>query len=107
MATLDNLINELEVSCKAPQAFLEQARAYVIANGKGIYSISSEYSDFTIFKEAATSLEDIRKEVQDGEDGQLDEDEESCDYFADFNTPEDAAQGFLFGEGWFSVDITA
>lgn len=105
MATLNDLLNELVTIQEAPEEFLEKVKATVAAGGNGIYSISTEYGDFCIGKESAASLDEVRKQVQDEIDADADEDDESWDYFADF-MDETVPEGFLYGEGWYSVEIT-
>lgn len=104
MATLNDLIVELETNCDAPAEFLEEVKSVVAEYGKGLYTINTEYGNFQIHKDSNLTVEEVRAEVQANLDADVDEDER-WDYFEDFND-EDTPKGFLFGEGWFCVDIT-
>ena len=102
MATVQELIDEL-VICDASSDFVAAAKDFVAANGSGLYNISTEYGNFEISRATEDSLEEVRNTIQ----SEIDEDGDGWDYFADFNTGSDARDGFLFGEGWFVVDIKA
>lgn len=105
MATLNDLLRELTVEDGAEAEFLAKVKAFIELNGKGVYTISTEYGDYCISKDPAASLDEVRNQVQGDIDADADEDDPEWDYFADFNDDETPA-GFLFGEGWYCVDIT-
>ena len=103
MASITKLVEVLSSEYEVDSNEIASMVNYIRENGVGIYSIEHEYNVYKVSKENVTSLEEIRYEINESHnDG---EDEENWeDYFEPFAEP--AIEGFLFGETFFSVNIT-
>jgi hypothetical protein len=105
MTTLANLNNMLVNEYECPESDLNKILSYISENGTGIYSISHEYNIYGIMQENFKSLSEMRDTLNAEENEGWDE-EDQYDIFEDFNDGDPDMTGFLFGETFFSVNIT-
>jgi len=103
MASITKLVEVLSSEYEVDSNEIASIVNYIRENGVGIYSIEHEYNEYNVSKEKVTSLQEIRDEINESHnDGEAEENWE--DYFEPFAEP--AIEGFLFGETFFSVNIT-
>lgn len=102
MATLNDLYDVFVVGFENEELDFQPLKDYITQNGPGIYSISTEYGENSIFKESFATLEEFREDFAEG----FDEDFTVEEYLEDFNEPSDIERGFIFGETFFTVLIT-
>ena len=102
MATLNDLYNIFVIEFENDEAEFLPLKEYILQNGPGVYSISTEYGENSIFKESFATLEEFREDFAEG----FDEDFTLEEYLEDFNEPGDLERGFIFGETFFTILIT-
>lgn len=98
---LTELLNEWDCS----QSDIDMMLEFIKENGPNIYSISTEYNDYSISllaEHEPDTLEAIRADALSEENMEYYE----YDIYEDFeNSEEEMKRGFLYGEGYFFVRI--